>query len=101
MIFRILWLGFLTVAGIAVATRLLVAVGLPAGRVTSWWRGPLRNVDVGGVPWSAHLLGWAVDVAPRSAAAERWLRSVFPTVIDEGDHFHAAWFAVRLERERR
>lgn len=91
MLTRILWLGILTIVAVAVATRLLVAVGLPAGRVTSWWRSPFRNLAVGGLEWSAHLLGWAVDVAPVTFAGERWLRSVFPVVVDEGDHLHAAW----------
>jgi hypothetical protein len=91
MITRILWLGLLTVAGVAVATRLLVAVGLPSGRVTSWWRLPWHNQEVGGLGWSSHLLGWAVDVAPPTIAGDRWLRSVFPVVVNEGDHLHASW----------
>jgi uncharacterized protein YcbK (DUF882 family) len=30
--------------------------------ITSWWRSPLRNVEVGGVAHSQHLLGTAFDV---------------------------------------
>lgn len=62
------------------------------GSVTSWYRTPLHNVAVGGVPLSPHLLGVGADVkldapVPLSArlgfAARLGLK-----LIDEHDHDH-------------
>lgn len=78
--------------------------------LTSWYRDPVRNMQVGGVPTSLHLQGLAVDVVPdfpglpsvvntfagarnslRQRAAilanELGLGSLIQT-LDEGDHVH-------------
>ena len=39
------------------------AVGVPL-QVTSWYRDPAHNTEIGGVPRSQHLLGAAADVLP-------------------------------------
>lgn len=86
---------FAAVAGLIVAAvvfRVAVALAVP-GRVTSWWRSPLKNRSVGGNPWSLHQLGLAVDVLPTAgnrAALER-VRSWLPwraVLVNEGDHLH-------------
>lgn len=47
-----------TAAHMEVARRIL---GNRAITVTSWYRNPVVNREVGGVPTSHHALGWAVD----------------------------------------
>lgn len=84
----------LAVVGVAIATRLIAAT-IPDARVTSWWRSLKSNSDLaskGSVPFSAHLIGWAVDLVPPSADVEAAARSRFPFVFPEGDHIHAAIF---------
>jgi len=83
------------VAGIIVLISLLVRMlgaSIPGARVTSWWRNPWRNMEVGGLVGSAHLIGWAVDLAPVTPAIEAEARKTFPVVVNEGDHLHAAVF---------
>lgn len=46
---------------------LLLHFGLGGGggfALTSWWRGPARNAEVGGDPLSGHLMGLAADFSP-------------------------------------
>jgi uncharacterized protein YcbK (DUF882 family) len=63
----------------------------PEAVLTSWWRSPVENRRVGGVPNSRHLYGAAFDaVLPRALVAgymadARWL-GLRP--IDERDHVH-------------
>lgn len=77
------------IVGLAVTVRLL---GASLGTVTSWWRNPLHNSEVGGLPGSAHLLGWAVDIVPVTPEIEAQARKTFPVVVNEGSHIHAAIF---------
>lgn len=62
------------------------------GSVTSWIRSEQRNAVVGGVPFSAHLAGLAVDVvygaAPTREVRETWARRFGLLVIIEDDHDH-------------
>lgn len=58
-------------------------------RVTSWWRSPWKNAEVGGVKNSKHVLGLAFDIAPSSISALQKLAPMgFAKVIDEGSHIH-------------
>ena len=77
------------VVGVAIIVRVL---GSSLGTVTSWWRNPLHNAEVGGLPGSAHLLGWAVDIVPVTPEIEAQARQTFPVVVNEGTHIHAAIF---------
>jgi len=89
----------LGLAGSVIAIVLLVA-GLvrglawtiPGAQVSSWWRNPIKNAEVGGLAGSAHLWGWAVDLTPVTPAVEAAARQAFPVVVNEGDHIHAAVF---------
>lgn len=62
------------------------------GYVTSWWRSPFHNQEVGGLSGSAHLIGWAADVTPVTPEVEAKARQTFPVVVNEGNHIHVAFF---------
>lgn len=62
------------------------------GRVTSWWRSPFHNQEVGGLPGSAHLIGWAADIVPVDSETEARARRTFPVVVNEGTHIHVSVF---------
>lgn len=57
--------------------------------ITSWWRSPWHNAEVGGVKNSLHMIGLAWDIIPASAYNAAKLRSMGLRVIDEYDHLHA------------
>ena len=75
--------------GLALLIRIL-AMLIPGAQVTSWWRSPRKNQEVGGLRNSAHLLGLAVDLVPVSPTVEAHTRSLYPVVVNEGDHLHAS-----------
>jgi len=59
--------------------------------ITSWWRTPYHNTQVGGVSTSLHLIGWAWDLAPGGILMQAEVAKTglpFLKVIDEGDHLH-------------
>lgn len=60
--------------------------------VTSWWRSPQANRDVGGDPESQHLFGLAWDIAPASTSLVREARAAGLTAVDEGSHVHMQLF---------
>ena len=76
--------------GMAILLRAILA--LKGYRVTSWFRSVDRNKAVGGARKSAHLIGWAADIVPASAANASALGRIFPFVLNEGDHIHVGWF---------
>ena len=56
--------------------------------VTSWWRTPWKNSEVGGNWLSLHLIGWAYDVIPVNAAMMEVLK-IWPfKYVVESDHIH-------------
>jgi len=68
------------------------------GQVTSTYRSPQHNRDVGGVANSYHLRGRAIDIARRPgvshsqiAAAYRAAGYALAESLDEGDHSHFAF----------
>ncbi len=65
---------------------------VPGARITSWFRTGTENRRVGGLPLSAHLVGWGWDMIPVTAENERRLKNVFPVVVNEKTHLHVAWF---------
>lgn len=78
-------------AAVGVTWRALIALK-PSMRVTSWWRGPSKNREVGGVRGSAHLIGLAWDVAPKNLDHFRYLENLGLKVLPYSayeDHLHA------------
>jgi hypothetical protein len=74
------------------------SIGGRWGRVTSTYRSPQHNRDVGGVANSYHLRGRAIDIARRPgvshwqiAAAYRSAGYSLAESLDEGDHSHFAF----------
>lgn len=67
--------------------------------VTSWWRGPAFNSEIGGASGSQHLVGAALDVAgPNAAIFSAFSRQGF-VCVDEGSHVHVqTWPAGVLAR---
>lgn len=62
-------------------------------KVTSWWRSPWSNDEVGGVKYSKHLIGWAFDIVPvNDITGAKLNRMGFSKIINEGDHFHVEIF---------
>lgn len=83
--FALIFVG--TVLVIGVLYRIVIAaLGMT---VTSWWRLPKRNAEVGGVVTSMHLLGLAFDIVPVTQNNMASLRAMGLSVLDEGDHIHA------------
>jgi len=92
---KVALLSLIYVAGIILVIAMLVRMlgaSIPGARVTSWWRNPWKNIEVGGLIGSAHLIGWAVDLVPVTPAIEAEARKTFPVVVNEGDHLHASVF---------
>jgi hypothetical protein len=83
---RLLILSSLIILIIALAARaLLHAKGLT---VTSWWRTPWKNYEVGGKWFSLHQIGWAFDVIPINKSLHDVL-AVWPfKFVVESDHIH-------------
>lgn len=83
---RILILGIGAVLLIGLAARALLYVY--GFSVTSWWRFPWHNDEVGGKTFSLHQIGWAFDVVPVNAAIQAVLK-VWPfKVVVESSHIH-------------
>jgi Peptidase M15 len=74
---------------VAVVIRVMAGT---VGHVTSWWRNPWKNTEVGGLIGSAHLIGWAADITPVTPETEALARARFPVVVNEGNHLHVSLF---------
>jgi len=75
--------------GIGLYGYLLIRCLLPKATVTSWWRTPEKNIEVGGVPYSKHLIGWGYDVSPnREDYIERVRPYVSKIIATYPAHFH-------------
>ena len=74
--------------------RWLTCLLYPELTVTSWWRTPWHNAEVGGAWNSLHQLGLAVDVTPVNQTTADKLKHIWPWVYVEGDHVHAgfSWY---------
>jgi hypothetical protein len=74
------------------------ALGSHWGRVTSTYRSPQHNREVGGVPDSYHLLGRAIDIARAPGVNHLMIKAAYQRAgyslvesLDEGDHSHFAF----------
>lgn len=71
---------------VGIAFRLVLAA--QGYTVTSWWRTPAHNAEVGGVPNSLHMLGLAYDVVPVTSENIAALQDLGFRVLIENDHLH-------------
>lgn len=93
-------LGPLVVTGVNVLRGALASETRDSVQVTSWWRSPAHNREVGGEPFSQHLVGLAFDVVgPGSVrVAQRW-REAGGVAVQTPTHVHLqVWPAGTLER---
>lgn len=69
------------------------AAFFPDARPSSWWRATISNADVGGDPFSQHLLGLGLDVEvqDRTKFAQAARRAGL-VAVDEGTHVHLQAF---------
>jgi len=74
------------------------AIGARWGTVTSTYRSPEHNRQVGGVSNSYHLSGRAIDIARRSGVRHADIEAAYRAAgyrliesLDEGDHSHFAF----------
>ena len=74
------------------------SLGSHWGRVTSTYRSPEHNREVGGVPNSYHLLGRAIDIARGPGVNHAMIKAAYQRAgytlvesLDEGDHSHFAF----------
>lgn len=57
-------------------------------QVTSWFRSPWKNYEIGGKWFSLHQIGWAFDVVPQNKPLIELTR-VWPfKAVIESDHIH-------------
>lgn len=86
----LLALGLLVLIG--VLWRLGIARAPGGANVTSWWRTPKKNREVGGVVNSRHLLGLAWDVQPKNQQMWEYLEGLGLKVLPMDaypEHLHA------------
>lgn len=83
---RLLLLSLCILVVVAFAARaLLYAKGLT---VTSWFRTPWRNYEIGGKWFSLHQIGWGFDVIPVNKSLHEVL-AIWPfKYVVESDHIH-------------
>ena len=83
---RVILFAILLILGVGLAGRaMLYYQGLT---VTSWWRTPWRNYEIGGKWLSLHQIGWAYDVTPVNSILQRVLK-IWPfKFVVESDHIH-------------
>ena len=85
------YLGLVAVAVLAVGALYWWTFSrIPGVKVSSWWRAPWKNANVGGNPFSLHQLGLAWDVIPGTATTQAQLIATgLPMkIVPEGDHIH-------------
>jgi hypothetical protein len=63
---------------------------IPGVTVTSWWRWPFHNAEVGGQAFSLHQIGLAWDLVPGDAVTQaEVIKTGLPArLVPEGDHLH-------------
>lgn len=83
---------------------LIVAVGglyyltlrsIPGVTVSSWWRWPWQNQDVGGMAWSLHQIGLGWDLVPDGPVTQAQVAATglpFLKFNPEGTHLHVQLF---------
>lgn len=80
---------FLLIFWLTLGAVFYIAIRNNGMTITSWWRSPWRNREVGGVANSLHMIGLAWDVIPATKENKTKLAGLGLRVIDEGDHLHA------------
>lgn len=68
---------------------------IPGVIVTSWWRFPWKNDEVGGKLFSLHQIGWGFDLVPDGPVTQAQVAATglpFLKFQPEGDHLHVQIF---------
>lgn len=87
---RVLILSICLLIGVAFAARALLYS--QHVQVTSWFRSPWKNYEIGGKWFSLHQIGWAFDVIPANKPLQQ-LMTVWPfKAVVESDHIHLQIF---------
>jgi uncharacterized protein YcbK (DUF882 family) len=83
---RVILIAVCLLVGVAFAARaLLYSQNV---QVTSWFRSPWKNREIGGTWFSLHQIGWAFDVVPQNKPLQQ-LMTVWPVkAVVETDHIH-------------
>jgi hypothetical protein len=92
------------VLGLAIGAAFIFVVGLlyyltfrgiPGVIVSSWWRMPWKNDEVGGKAFSLHQIGWGFDLVPDGPVTQAQVIATglpFLKFQSEGDHLHVQIF---------
>lgn len=87
---RVVLIALALLIGVAFAARALLY--LNGVQVTSWYRSPWKNYEIGGKWFSLHQIGWGFDVVPHNKPLQSLLR-IWPfKAVVESDHIHLQIF---------
>jgi hypothetical protein len=60
--------------------------------ITSWYRSPWKNENVGGLKTSWHLIGWAWDILPVNQDSINKITKLGLHYLNEENHIHIQLF---------
>lgn len=82
--------------GLGVLGWLYIKIFIPEATISSWWRTPWHNKEIGGMEWSHHQIGLAFDLVPVSQEIGNKLRKLFGYVLNENTHWHCQFWSSKI-----